>query len=184
VRPGSVFPASRAARGALALCAGVLLALPGCGGGGDDSGTPIPSQQANQMNALLAQADRQSSQGTCNGADAKVRQAQGVLDSVPRSVDRDVRQSIADGMERLRALIASECKRPQQTQTETTPTETTPTETTQTETTQTETTQTETTPTETTPTETTTTPTTTTPTTTAPTTTTGNGGTPPPPSEG
>ncbi len=134
------------------------------------------------MIALLEQADRQSSQGTCNGADAKVRQAQSVLDTLPNSVDKDVRQALADGMERLRSLISSECKRPVETQTNTTPTETTPTQTTQTETTQTETTTTPTTTTPTTTTPTTTTPTTTTPTTTTPTTTTGTGGTPPPPS--
>jgi hypothetical protein len=131
------------------------------------------------MIALLGQADRQAAQGTCSGADAKVRQAQSVLDSVPRSVDADVRKGLADGMDRMRSLISSRCQRPQKTQTDTTPTETTPTVTTPTETTQTQTTQTETTTTPTTTTPTTTTPTTTTPTTTTPTTTTGNGGTPP-----
>ena len=134
------------------------------------------------MIVLLGQADRQSSQGTCNGAAAKVRQAQGILDSLPRSVDPDVRKGLADGMDHLLSLISSECQRPQETQTDTTPTQTTQTETTTTETTPTETTPTETTPTTpSTTTPTTTTPTTTTPTTTTPTTTTGNGGTPPPP---
>ena len=115
------------------------------------------------MIALLGQANRQSSQGTCNGADAKVRQAQGVLDTLPRSVDRDVRDGLADGMNHLRELIASECERPQPTETETTKTETVKTPT-------------ETTPTETTPTETTPTP--------PPTPTTGNGGTGPPSDNG
>ncbi|MFL5841439.1 MAG: hypothetical protein ACJ77Z_13405 [Thermoleophilaceae bacterium] len=182
MRPGPAFPASRAARGALALCAGALLALPGCGSSKDE-GSPIPRQQANQIIALLEQADQQASTGICRGADAKVRQAQGVLDSLPRSVDPDVRRGLADGLARLRSLISQQCQRPQQTQTQTTPTETTPTETTQTETTPTETTPTETSTTPTTTTPTTTTPTTTTPTGTetgtTPTTTTGTGGTPP-----
>ena len=155
--------------------------LPGCGSSSKDDGAPIPTAQANQMVQLLSQADSQASAGICNGADAKVRQAQGVLDSLPHSVDPDVRKGLAEGYARLRALIAGQCQRPQQTKTQTTPTESTPTVTTQTETTQTDTgnptTPSTTTPTTTTPT--TTTPTTTTPTTTTPTTTTGNGGTPP-----
>jgi len=181
VRPDRVFPASRAARGALALCAGVLLALPGCGSSSKDDGAPIPNAQSNQMIQLLSQADSQASANICRGADAKVRQAQSVLDSLPRSVVPDVRKGLAEGYARLRALISQQCQRPQQTPTQTTPTVTTQTETTQTETTQTDT-GTGTTPTDTTPsttTPTTTTPTTTTPSTTTPTTTTGNGGTPP-----
>jgi hypothetical protein len=161
------------------LCAAALLALPGCGSS-NSSGSPIPTKQADQMIALTRQADTQASQGTCQGADAKVRQAQSVLDSLPRSVNTDVRQGLADGFARLRSLIAQQCTRPQNTQTQTTPTETTPTITTQTETTQTQTATTPSTTTPTTTTPTTTTPSTTTPTTTTPTTTTGNGGTPPP----
>lgn len=180
MRPGLAFTASRVARGALALCAGVLLALPGCGSS-DSKGRPIARQPANQMIALLGQADRQSAAGICSGADAKVRQAQGVLDTLPRSVDRSVRRGLADGMERLRALISQQCRRPHRTQTHTATTPTTPTTTTQTQTTQTETTPstptaTPTTPSTTTPTQ--TTPTTTTPTISTP--TTGNGGTAPP----
>jgi hypothetical protein len=171
----------------------VLLVLPGCGSK-KSQGSPIPSQQANRMIALLQQADTQASSGICRGADAKVRQAQGVLDGLPRSVDPNVRRDLADGLARLRSLISQQCQPPQQTQTQTTQTQTTQTQTTQTDTTPTDTT---TTPTDTTttPTDTTTTPTTPTTTTTTPpptptgtgtgtstgTTTTGTGGTPPPP---
>jgi hypothetical protein len=163
----------------------VLLALPGCGSSSKDDGAPIPAVQANQMVQLLSQADSQASANICRGADAKVRQAQAVLDSLPRSVVPDVRKGLAEGYARLRALISQQCQRPQQTQTQTTPTDTTQTETTQTETTQTDT-GTGTTPTETTQTETTQTDTGTgtTPTDTTQTTTTGNGGTPPPTSTG
>ena len=166
-----------------ALCCGALLLLPGCGSG--KKGQPIPASQANQLIALVQRADQQSADGTCQGAGAKVREAQGVADRLPRSVDQDVRQGIADGLERLLSLIQTQCQPAQRTQTTTTPTDTTPTQTTQTETTSTETTPTETTPTETTPTQTTltqTTPTQTTPTQTGTgtsTTTTGTGGTPP-----
>jgi hypothetical protein len=152
--------------------------LPGCGS--SSKGKPIPNDPANRMVALLGQADSQSAAGTCGGAKAKVREAQTVLQNdVPSSVDKDVRQGLADGMNRMISLIDQECQRPQPTQTQT-QTQTTDTTTTPTTTTPTTTTPTTTTPSTTTPT--TTTPTTTTPTTTTPTTTTGtstgNGGTP------
>ena len=175
MRSGRIFPASRATRGALALCVGALLALSGCGGD-DDEGRPIPANDANRMISLIERADQQSADGTCNGAKAKVREAQDVLEGVPRRVDPDVRQGIADGLDRMHELIESECQRPERTDTETTPTETTVTETVPTETTPTETTPT---PTPTTPTETTPAPTETTPVPQPTTTTPGTGGTPP-----
>jgi len=114
----------------LALTLGALVALPGCGGGGS-KGKPIPRLQADQMIHLLQQADQQSQDGRhCGGADAKVREAQGVLDGVPGSVDKDVRQGIADGMDRLRSLIASQCQKPTQTDTTTSQPETTQSQTT------------------------------------------------------
>jgi hypothetical protein len=157
-------------RVALALAALALVA--GCGGSGK-KGDPIPSDKAARMIALLELADRQASAGNCSGADAKAREVLTVVQGLPSTVDKDVRQGLRDGVERLRSLIARDCKRPQPT-TDTTTTDTTPTDTTPTTTTDT----TPTTTTDTIPTTTTdTTPTTTTDT--IPTTT-GNGGTPPP----
>jgi hypothetical protein len=170
VRPGTSLAA---------LLCGALL-LPGCGGGSD--GGKIPADQARKLISAVQAADQYNADGRCARAHTKVRDARFLLGQVPRSVDSDVRQGIADGLTRLDSLITSECQRPQQTQTETTPTQT---ETTQTQTTQTETTPTETTPTDTTQTQTTlteTTPTETTPTQTGTgtgTTTGGTGGTPP-----
>jgi hypothetical protein len=172
-------------RAAVALCCGAFVLLPGCGSGGN-SGTKIPADPSNRMIALIQKADSQSAAGVCGGAVAKVREAEGVLATdVPKTIDKDLRQGLEDGLAHMRSLIAQECQRPQQTQTQTTPTESTPTETTQTETTQTQTTPTETTQTQTQPTDTTTVPTSTTPTTTTGTgtTTTGTGGTPPPPGQ-
>jgi hypothetical protein len=165
-----------------ALLAGALLLLPGCGS--SDSGKTIPGAQADRLITAIQAADQYSSQGRCQRAHTKVRDARFLLGRLPSSVDSDVRQGIADGLSRLDSLIASQCETPQNTQTETTPTDTTQTETTQTETTPTETTQTETTPSQTQTTLTTTTPTTTTPTetntgTSTGTTTSGTGGTPP-----
>ena len=160
-----------------ALLCGALVVLPGCGD--SNKGKPIPSDQANHMIALIQRADQQSSDGTCNGARAKVREAQGIAAQLPTSVDKDVRQGVTDGLAHMDSLIQSECQRPQRTQTQTTPTDTTPTETTQSQTTPTETTQTQTTPTQTTPTQTTLTETTPTLKNSGTTTTPGNGGTPP-----
>jgi hypothetical protein len=162
-----------------ALLSGALLLLPGCGS--DSNGKPIPASQGDRLIAAIQAADQYSSDGRCQRAHRKVRDAHFLLGRVPTSVDKSVRQGIADGLSRLDSLITSECQAPQKTQTDTTPTETTQTETTQTDTTPTETTQTETQPTQTDTTLTTTTPTTTTPTTptTTGTTTTGTGGTPP-----
>jgi hypothetical protein len=158
-----------------ALSCGALLLLPGCGD--DNEGRPIPASQANRLIAAIQAADQYSADGRCRRARTKVRDARFLLSRVPNSVDKDVRQGLEDGLDRLDSLIAGECQAPEKTETETTPTET---ETTQTETTPTETTPTET---ETQPTQTETTLTTTTPTTTTPTqtetTTTGTGGTPP-----
>jgi hypothetical protein len=169
-------------RGALALLAvAALVALPGCG---SSKKKEIPRADADRMIALIRLADQEAQAGTCGGAAAKAREAGDAAASLPRSVDRDLRQGIADGITRLEDLIAAQCQKPQ------TPTNTTPTQS-QTTTSQTTTSETTTTPSTTTPT--TTTPSTTTPTTTTPTgtstgtsttgsTTTDNGGTPPPPS--
>ena len=167
-----------------ALFCGVLLFLPGCGS--DNNGGDIPAGQSARLNNAIDAADQYNSDGRCGRAHTKVRDARFLLDQLPSSVDKDLRQNIADGLAHLDSLITSECQAPQRTQTDTTPTQTTQTETTQTDTTPTETTQTNTTPTQTETTLTTTTPTTTTPTdtTTGTTTTGGNGGTPPGQSDG
>ena len=159
-----------------ALFIGALLVLSGCGS--DNKGKPIPAATANRLINAIQAADQYSADGKCKRAHTKVRDARFLFSQVPKSVDKDVRQGISDGIDRLDSLIGTECQAPQNTQTDTTPTAT---ETTQTETTQTETTptETETQPTQTDTTLTTTTPTTTTPTQTDTTTTTGTGGTPP-----
>jgi hypothetical protein len=152
-----------------------VLVLPGCGGG--SKGKPIPTHQADRMIALTRLADQQSAAGHCSGAQAKVHEAQTVVDQLPSSVDKNVRDGLAQSYDRLLSLIQTECQRPQQTQTQPTTTPTTTTPATTTPTTTTPTTTTPTTPTPTTPTPTTPTPTVTTPTDTG---TTTNGGTGPP----
>ena len=88
------------------------IALVGCGGD-ENEGDPIPARDANRMVTLLGQADRQSANGTCGGAKAKVREARGVADGLPRGVNADVRQELLNGLDRLEELIDAECQRPE-----------------------------------------------------------------------
>src|SRR4051794_27162726 len=171
-------------RAALALLCGALVLLPGCGS--SNKGDPIPTAQADKLVNNIQAAEQYSADGRCSRARTKVRDARFVLGQVPTSVDSDLRQGLADGLDHLDSLIGGECQPPEKTSTQDTQTETTQSQTTPTVTTQTETTQSQTTPTQTqtTPTSTVPTSTSTTPTSTPPTTTTGTGGTPPPPGQG
>jgi hypothetical protein len=156
----------RGLRGTFALILALALAAPvmtGCGG--NDKGDPIPAATAESLNAQLdgvqARLD-QGSAGACKDIlegprGPNKQQVQDLIDSLPDSVDSDIKSALQDSFDNLWDLVDQECQdradKADKTQTNTTPTETqtetTPTET-QTETTPTET-QTETTPTETSP---------------------------------
>lgn len=117
--------------GAAAAAVLTAIALVGCGGD-ENEGNPIPGREAERMITLLDLAESQSANGTCGGATAKVREARGIAEGLPRSVNADVRRELQSGLDRLEELIASECRRPEpepeDTATVTTPepTETTP----------------------------------------------------------
>jgi hypothetical protein len=144
------------------VAAGLALAAIAVGCGGDDEGAPIPNRQATE---LLGQLDSVSSRiangstaacrNVIEGGDTNVDTVQRIIDSLPASVDGDVRDALEQSFDRLFELVGEKCADIEQGQTDTTPTETTPpaTETTPTETTPpaTETTPTETTPPSTTP---------------------------------
>jgi hypothetical protein len=130
----------------LALALAALVA--GCGS--DKEGKPIPADQAAGLQKQLDSIENRFDfgDGACADIENKsiptVRQE---LDSIPSSVDSDVRDALRRSFDRLFELTASQCD--EQKGQDTTPTETTTTETTPTETTTTETTTTETTPTQT-----------------------------------
>ena len=111
--------------GAAAAAVLTAIALVGCGGD-EDKGDPIPSEDANRMVRLLELADSQSAAGTCGGATAKVQEARGIADQLPRGVDPEVRRELLNGLDRLAELIGSECERPEPAPEDTT-TETTTT---------------------------------------------------------
>jgi hypothetical protein len=141
------------------LALGACLAAAGCGG--DEEGKPIPAATAtalqSQLDNIQARVDNGSA-GACRdivegSRGPNKQQVQQLIDSMPDSVDSDVRSALQDSFDNLWDLVDQDCQdkaekeqsqkqqQPEEpTQTETTPTETTPTETTPTETTPTETT--------------------------------------------
>jgi hypothetical protein len=140
---------------------GLALAALAAGCGGDSEGSPIPAQQASDLQRQLdsvAGRIRDGSVGACLDAiqdsprGDNVTTVNGIIDSLPAGVDQDVKDALQRSFDRLFDLVSQRCDDLQQTDTTTTETNTTPTETTPTDTTPTETTPTETTPTETTPT--------------------------------
>jgi hypothetical protein len=144
---------------ALALVA-ACLAVAGCGG--NDNGSPIPAATARSLDAQLdgvqARID-QGSEGACKDIlegprGPNKQQVQDLIESLPDSVDADVRSALQDSFDNLWDVVQQECDdKASKTETNTTTTET------PTNTTPTDTTPTDTTPTDTTPTDTTTTPT-------------------------
>jgi hypothetical protein len=151
--------------------AGALVALPvaGCG----DKAPGIPKRDAAELIRLLrkAQAASDDPQNKCDTLLATVVKLQQKVAALPSNVDKDVRDTLANGVRNLQAQSASLCSQNQ------TPTTTTPTPTATIPTTPPPTTQTIPPPTttHTTPPQTQTTP----PQTTPPQTTPGTGGTPP-----
>jgi hypothetical protein len=138
----------------LALLAALALLGAGCG---QDSqkGKPIPSAQVTELNKQLDAVQRrfEHGDGACDDIKNVSEPAiQSLVDQIPSSVDRKVRDSLRQSVDRLFQLTASQCDATP-TNTDTTPTETntTPTDTTPPETNTTPT-DTNTTPTDTTPT--------------------------------
>jgi hypothetical protein len=123
------------------------LALLGAGCGKDkEKGDPIPAAQATELQKQLDSINRRFDfgDGACNDIqNDNVPTVDQILNQIPSSVDRDVRNALRDSFERLFQLTASQCDEQKGQDTTPTQTETTPT---QTETTPT---QTETTPTQT-----------------------------------
>ena len=148
---------------ALALLAALALLGAGCGKS-ENKGKPIPSAQVAELNKQLDAVERRFNvgDGACddirNDSEPAIRS---LLDQIPSSVDRKVRDALRQSVDRLFQLSASQCDSTKDTETTPPDTNTTPTDTNTTPT------DTNTTPTDTntTPTDTNTTPTDTQPTT-------------------
>ena len=108
----------------LALTAALLLPVAGCGGS-DKKGDPIARADAAQIVARLQEAKRRASPLRCNDLRRDTIPAlTSQVNSLPSTVDADVRQTLSDGINHLNDLVNQECTQ-QRTPTQTTPTQTT-----------------------------------------------------------
>ena len=132
----------------LLLALGACLAAGGCGSD-DEKGGPIPAAQATALQARLDETENRlanGSEGACKDIlDDTMPEVGNILDTLPNSVDPDVRDALEQSFDNLWSLVESECQdlkadEPAQTTTTETPTETTETQTETTETTPPETT--------------------------------------------
>jgi hypothetical protein len=125
------------------LARGACLAAAGCGSD-DEKGGPIPAAQATALQARLDETENRlanGSEGACKDIlDDTMPEVGNILDTLPISVDPDVRDALEQSFDNLWSLVESECQdlkpdEPAQTTTTETPTETTETQTETTETT-------------------------------------------------
>lgn len=138
---------SRLALSMLALCLGVgsAMALVSCGDGGSDEGL-LPGDTASEIVANLDTVEELAASGDCASAAATVEQVAAQIDSLPDSVDPQLRNALVDGTQQLVDVVnrPGSCEPATTTETTTTDTETdTDTDITETETTEPEQTTTE-----------------------------------------
>lgn len=116
-----------------ALVALVAVAVPvaGCG----KSGPKIPKQKAAEIVLRLQQAEGRNSPLRCNDLKQDtIPTLQQLVRSLPSKTDKDIRDTLSEGIDNLRNLVAAECstKQPPKTPTVTQTTQTQPSTTTQT----------------------------------------------------
>lgn len=128
----------------LLLALGACLATVGCGGD-DENGGPIPAEQAAALQGRLDETESRLANGSVGACEDILEDTMpevgNVLETLPSSVDPDVRDALEQSFDNLWGLVESECEdlkpdEPTQTQTQpetetdTTETQTEPTETT------------------------------------------------------
>jgi hypothetical protein len=90
---------------ALALGAAVAVALVSCGN--RDTKGLLPGDTANQIVTNLDRVQQDASAGSCTSAAAEVETIQSQIDSLPSSVDPQLRARLQDGAQRLADVINS-----------------------------------------------------------------------------
>jgi hypothetical protein len=129
----------------LLLALGTCLAAAGCGSD-EEKGGPIPAAQASALQNRLDETENRlanGSEGACKDIlDDTMPEVGNILDTLPNSVDPDVRDALGQSFDNLWSLVESECQdlkpaEPAQTDTTETPTETTETTPPETDTTET-----------------------------------------------
>jgi hypothetical protein len=115
----------------LALAAGLAA---GCGGD-EESGEPIPADQAAALQRQLDSIENRFQFGgdACaditGNADPNTTAVRSVIDSLPQDVDPDLRDSLEQSFERLFELVQQQCDTEKGQEEEPAPVETEPTET-------------------------------------------------------
>jgi hypothetical protein len=129
----------------LLLALGACLATAGCGSD-DEKGDPIPAEQATALLGRLDEAENRlanGSEGACKDIlEDTMPEVGKIIDSLPASVDADVRDALEESFDNLWSLVDSECQELEPEE----PAQTTPAETDTTETIEIPTETTETTP--------------------------------------
>jgi outer membrane biosynthesis protein TonB len=82
------------------------LVLAGCGSEND---ALIPSEDADTLSTLVAEARAASDAGECDAARRAVREAERQLDALPRQTSRRLKGNLRDWLEHLDGTIADEC---------------------------------------------------------------------------
>lgn len=112
---------TRSRTAVLLACAALAPGLAACGD--DDTGDPIPSGQARQLDRQLDRAEQQVTDGLCDEALETVVEARATVDGLDdHGVGGDVQAALGDGIDNLRDLVNFQCE---EEEVETTP-ETTP----------------------------------------------------------
>ena len=128
-----------------ALLAAIVAAgaLAGCGG----SGSPklIPADSAEALDGSIQEVADATAAGDCGAAESALATAENQLAALPRAVDTQLKERIAEGLQQLEATVPAQCREAKPKTTETTTTEPTTTTTTTEPTTETTTTTTRTT---------------------------------------
>ena len=127
------------------LALGACLATAACGSD-DEKGSPIPAEQATALLGRLDEAENRlanGSEGACKDIlEDTMPEVGKIIDSLPSSVDADVRDALEESFDNLWSLVDSECQELKSDE----PAQTTPTESETTETIEIPTETTETTP--------------------------------------
>src|SRR3954471_14437703 len=106
------------------ICAALVLAS--CG---KDEGEPIPSKEADRLDSLLQQVQRQSDAGSCTTLLTQTIPAlEDRARDLPASVGSDTQETITDGIAHLRDLAETDCAEKEQQQLPTTDESTTTSE--------------------------------------------------------
>jgi hypothetical protein len=106
-----------------------VLAVAGCGSGGDETALLGPGEASRLDRQVELVGDRVAG-GDCDGAERALARYAELVGQLPDRRDADLLAALRDGATQLETTIAADCEQPAEEETETaTETETTPTET-------------------------------------------------------